>query len=195
MSAARSQLSKDFDERGGSERVRGERGLEKAQKKIPQQTPFSRVRSLPNLSQPPLILQSPFLIFCPPSPLSLFVASHLLPLSDPHHSQHIAQNLSSQPHTQAAIRQDSASASISRVISIWQRASRLLRHSPVPPHPALLVTWDNWGRNPDCETDCGSRSEQHAGDQRMFLKLYQKKIKNGGGIVMGRRWRRDFKSE
>lgn len=166
MSAARSQLSKDFDERGGSERVRGERGLEK----------FG-VRSLPNLSQPPLILQSPFLIFCPPSPLSLFVASHLLPLSDPHHSQHIAQNLSSQPHTQAAIRQDSASASISRVISIWQRASRLLRHSPVPPHPALLVTWDNWGRNPDCETDCGSRSEQHAGDQRMFLKLYQKKKK------------------
>lgn len=72
MSAARSQLSKDFDERGGSERVRGERGLEKAQKKIPQQTPFSRVRSLPNLSQPPLILQSPFLIFCPPLP-SVFI--------------------------------------------------------------------------------------------------------------------------
>lgn len=81
MSAARSQLSKDFDERGGSERVRGERGLEKAQKKIPQQTPFSRVRSLPNLSQPPLILQSPFLIFCPPPPLCLYLLPLIFSLS------------------------------------------------------------------------------------------------------------------
>lgn len=48
----------------------------------------------------------------------------------------------------AAIRQDSASASISRLVSIWHRASRPVRHSPVPPHSALLVTPDNWRRNP-----------------------------------------------
>lgn len=35
-----------------------------------------------------------------------------------------------------------------RLVSIWHRASRPPRHSPVPPHSALLVTPDNWGRNP-----------------------------------------------
>lgn len=99
--------------------------------------------------------------------------------------------MSSQPHTPAAIRQDSASASISRVVSIWHRAFRPMWHSPVPPHPALLVTWDNWGKNPGIQKQkkkkerekknrtLGLALSKHAGDERMFflktVLLYTKK--------------------
>lgn len=55
----------------------------------------------------------------------------------------------------------------------------------MPPHPALLVTRDNWGWNPDRkETDSGSRSEQNVGDEEMFLKLLLKKNK-GVKVVKG----------
>ena len=147
-------------ERGGRECVRegGEReGKKRARRKS---LILSRAPSLPNLS---LNCHSSFSLHPPvsfpfSSSFSLFAASHLpssqtlitlcIFLSLSHTHTHI---WASQPHTPAAIRQDSASASISRAVSIWHRASRPLRHSPVPPHPALLVTWDNWGRNPDCE--------------------------------------------
>lgn len=85
MCAARSQLSKDFDERereGGEERRReGASVLEGKgeREKGPEENPsFSRVLNLPNLTQLPLILQSasfissPFLsLYLPPLILSL----------------------------------------------------------------------------------------------------------------------------
>lgn len=139
---------KDFDERGGKKRE-GHEYVREAKKRarrkslILPSSEFTHSHSTathPSVSVPHFFPSSPF----------LFIASHLL--SDPHHSLHISLShtharLSSQPHTPAAIRQDSVSASISRVVSIWHRASRPLRHSPVPPHSALLVTRDNWGRN------------------------------------------------
>lgn len=152
MCAARSQLSGVWWVRRGVSELGGEGRARKGPEENPS---FSRVLTLPNLTQLPLFLPSPSLISSPF--LFSFVVSHLLflclPFLDPSSLctflsvSHV--HLSSQAHTPAAIRQDSAPVCISRAVSIWHRASRPLRHSPVPPHPALLVTWDNWRRNSD----------------------------------------------
>lgn len=142
MCAARSQLSETLmSEEGSSKSVRQRGKLGKrGQRKIPFGVSLSPCRL-------PLILQSP-------SHLSLFIASYLAP--DPFHSlralfilslSHARAFKQASAHP-AAIRRDSESASISRLVSIWHRASRPVRHSPVPPHSALLVTPDNWRRNP-----------------------------------------------
>lgn len=171
---------KDFDERGGKKRE-GHEYVREAKKRARRKSlilPSSEfTHSHSTATHPPVSIPH----FFPSSPF-LFIASHLLSLTLITlctFLSHTHAHLSSQPHTPAAIRQDSASASISRVVSIWHRASRPLRHSPVPPHSALLVTRDNWGRNSKFQkrkkkkkTDCGSRSEQHTGYERMFLKLY-----------------------
>lgn len=98
---------------------------------------------------------------------------YLLPLifrlapSLPPRAPHPARAFKQASAHPAAISQDSPSASISRLVSIWHRASRPVRHSPVPPHSALLVTPDNWRRNPKFRrgraggTDLGSCSEPH----------------------------------
>lgn len=72
MCAARSQLSKGFDERGGKKKKRRKKremggGRERGGvRKGPKENPsFSRVLSLPNLTRLPLILQSPSLISFP----------------------------------------------------------------------------------------------------------------------------------
>lgn len=137
-----------FDERGGEREGRllgREEGREKE----------ARVKSRLEFSL------SAALFFQSPSDLFLFIASYLP--SDPFHSlrallilsrshARVFEQASAHP---AAIRQDSASASISRLVSIWHRASRPLRHSPVPPHSALLVTPDNWRRNPKFRSGWG----------------------------------------
>lgn len=128
-------------------------------------------------------------------PHFLFLSSSF---SDTHHTLHITllpartnTRLNSQPRAPAAIRRDSASDSISRLVSIWHRASRPLRHSPVPPHSSLLVTWDNWGRNPTFENG-GEKitlglAVSSTQDINMFLKVYFKKIH-----VMSGRWRNEI---
>lgn len=147
MCAARSQLSKTLmSEEGRRGRAMSMLGR---LRKGPEENPsFSQVRSLLILTRLPLIRRSPSLISFPLLPfylLPLIFSLTLITLCT--FLSHTHARLSSQPHTPAAIRQDSVSASISRVVSIWHRASRPLRHSPVPPHSALLVTRDNWGRN------------------------------------------------
>lgn len=82
MSAARSQLSKDFDERGGSERVRGERGLEKAQKKIPPADPIlqsSEFTQSQSTATHPSVSVPHFLP--PPPPLCLYLLPLIFSLS------------------------------------------------------------------------------------------------------------------
>lgn len=119
----------------------------------------SRTQSFLPLSRLPLILQSPSHLF----------SSYLLPLifyltlfavctflSHTHTGSHARAFKQASAHP-ATIRQDPASASISRLFSIWQRACRPLRHSPVPPHSALLVTPDNWGRNPKFRNGGGKK--------------------------------------
>lgn len=61
-------MSEEGGRRGerGSESVRGRVKARKgARRKSPHPTPFSRIQSLPSLTQLPLILQSPFLISFP----------------------------------------------------------------------------------------------------------------------------------
>lgn len=177
----------EFDEWGGEWVSWGGKGRAR---KGPEENPsFSRVLTLPNLTQLPLFLPSPSLISSPF--LFSFVVSHLLflclPFLDPSSLctflsvSHV--HLSSQAHTPAAIRQDSAPVCISRAVSIWHRASRPLRHSPVPPHPALLVTWDNWRRNSDGKLALGFALSSAQGMRWCFKNCApsQKKLRLGGG--------------
>lgn len=144
---------KDFDERGG---MKGAGGGRRKSLILPS---WEFTHSQPTATHAPLSIRPSFLSLSSP-----FIYCLSSSLSDPHLSLSLSfarsvslthrhtltcacARLSSQPHTPATIRQDSASASISRVVSIWHRAFRPLRHSPVPPHSALLVTRDNWARN------------------------------------------------
>lgn len=141
-------------------------------RKGPEENPsFSRLElNLTNLTQLPLMLQSPSLISLP------FLSLYLLPLIFSL-SAHFSMPLTHIWAASHTLRLQLGKIPVSRVVSIWHRASRPLRHSPLPPHPALLVTWDNWGRNPDRKTGSGSRSKLRTGDERMFLKLYFPKRK------------------
>lgn len=149
---ARREEEEEEEEEGDGGRAWERGGKKRAKRKslILQSSEFTQSHS--TATHPPVSIPHFFPSSSPPFFFFLFVASHLLSLRPSSLTAHFflshtQTHLSSQPHTPAAIRQDSASASISRVVSIWHQASRPPRHSPVPPHPALLVTWDNWGGN------------------------------------------------
>lgn len=151
----------------GSGCVRGKGGQEKGQKKIPHSREFGVY---------PISLNCHSCFSLHPSfPSPFFLSLYLLPLIFSlcaHFSVSLTHILAASHTLPLQLGKIQRLLPFPRVVSIWHRASRPLRHSPVPPHPALLVTWDNWGRNPDRKTGSGSRSELRTGDEKMFLKLY-----------------------
>lgn len=99
--------------------------------------------------------------FFPLFALFIWCLSSSRSLSDPHHSLRGSlsfTHVSSQPATLTHTHSPKLQLGKIQRLPLFPESFQFgteplghLRHSPVPPHPALLVTWDNWGRDPDRE--------------------------------------------